>query len=41
MSNPSLSHLASHARIATHLGEFSLHDPVNEGFMRNKIAHIR
>ncbi|CCD95871.1 hypothetical protein BRAO375_4770075 [Bradyrhizobium sp. ORS 375] len=31
MSNPSLRHLASYARIATHLGEFSLHDPVNRG----------
>jgi DNA-binding Lrp family transcriptional regulator len=38
MSNASLSHLASHARIATHLGEFSLHDTVNRQALRNKIA---
>ena len=38
MSNPSLSHLASHARIATHLGEFSLHDAVSGQSSRNKIA---
>jgi len=38
MSNPSLRYLASYARIATHLGEFSLHEAVSGESLRNKIA---
>jgi hypothetical protein len=40
MSNPSLRHLASYARIATHISDFSVHEPVNGKALRNKIAQM-